>query len=62
MEDNPQNPPADDRKYFAHVYRTGDDDSRKKFLCTKTMEAGLTWEGITNGESCTFTSPTKVLV
>ena len=62
MEDNPQNPPADDRKYFPYVYRTGDDESRMKFLCTKTMEAGLTWEGITNGESCTFTSPSKVLV
>jgi hypothetical protein len=32
-----------------------------KNLCTKTMDAGLTWEGITNGESCTFQANQKVL-
>jgi hypothetical protein len=61
QDDNPQNPPGDDDKYFKYVFKTGADDARMKLLCQKTMEAGLTWEGITNGESCTFTSPTKVL-
>ena len=60
-EDNPQNPPADSAKYFPYVYKPGADDVRMKLLCKSTMEAGLTWEGITNGESCTFTSSTKVL-
>lgn len=25
-----------------------------KGLCSAALSAGLTWEGITNGESCTF--------
>jgi hypothetical protein len=28
-------------------------DQMKK-LCADTMDAGLSWEGITNGDSCTF--------
>lgn len=60
-EDNPQNPPADSAKYFPYTYTAGADSSRMGILCKATMEAGLTWEGITNGESCTFTTPAKVL-
>lgn len=60
-EDNPQNPPTDSAKYFPYTYKAGADATRLKLLCSETMKAGLTWEGITNGESCTFTDPAKVL-
>jgi hypothetical protein len=59
-EDSPQNPPADPEKYFNYVYKPGMTESQLKALCKATMDAGLTWEGITNGESCTFTPPSKV--
>lgn len=50
------NPPANPAKYFPHVYKPGMTGDKLKELCTKAMEYGLTWEGITNGESCTFTT------
>jgi len=50
-EDTPQNPPADPAKYFRFVYKSGAD---VKQLCQAAINAGLTWEGITNGESCTY--------
>jgi hypothetical protein len=53
-EDNPSNPPADDAKYFNYVYKPGMTEAQLQQLCTATMNLGLTWEGITNGESCTF--------
>ena len=59
-EDTTANPPASDTKYFKFVYKPGADATRMKLLCKETINAGLTWEGITNGESCTFTSPTTV--
>lgn len=59
-EDSPANPPADDTKYFKHVYKPGMTEAQLKELCKATMDAGLTWEGITNGESCTYSPPSKV--
>lgn len=53
---NPKNPPAEDKYYFPFVYRTGMAGADLKKLCDKAMQFRLTWEGITNGESCTFTS------
>jgi hypothetical protein len=53
---NPQNPPAEDKFYFPFVYRAGMTGAQLKTLCEKAMQFRLTWEGITNGESCTFTS------
>ena len=50
-EDTPQNPPADPAKYFRFVYKSGADLNQ---LCQAAMNAGLTWEGITNGDSCTY--------
>lgn len=60
-EDTPANPPGDSSKYFPFVYKPGMTDKELANLCRKTMDAGLTWEGITNGESCTFQSREKVL-
>jgi hypothetical protein len=53
-EDNPKNPPQDQEKYFMAVYKPGMSEDELQNLCNKAMTAGLTWEGITNGESCTF--------
>lgn len=52
MEETPKNPPPDPSKYFPYVYKPGAD---VKALCQAAMNAGLTWEGITNGDSCTYT-------
>lgn len=60
QEDSPSNPPTDEAKYFNYVYKAGMTPTQLKQLCKATMDAGLTWEGITNGESCTFTVPSKV--
>jgi len=58
---SPQNPPADDAKYFPYIYKAGMNPADVKKLCTLAQQAGLTWEGITNGESCTFNPPSTVL-
>ena len=58
QEDSPQNPPADDRKYFPYVYKSTMKAAELQQLCNYTQQAGLTWEGITNGESCTFSTKT----
>ncbi len=60
QDDTPSNPPADASKYFNYIHRADDKEDDMKKLCTLAQQAGLTWEGITNGESCTFTS-TSVL-
>jgi hypothetical protein len=49
------NPPASTDKYFNYVYKPGMTGDKLKELCDATMRMGLTWEGITNGESCTYT-------
>jgi hypothetical protein len=41
-------------KYFKHVYRPDLKATELKVLCDEAMKAGLTWEGITNGDSCTY--------
>ena len=60
-DDTPQNPPADDAKYFPYIYKSGMNPTDIQNLCILTQQAGLTWEGITNGESCTYNPPTNVL-
>lgn len=47
---------ASSNKYFKHVYKPELKSSELQTLCTKAMDSGLTWEGITNGDSCTFTT------
>jgi len=48
-------PPSDDY-YFSITTTTTSEDARKKELCDRAKSKKLTWEGITNGESCTITS------
>lgn len=58
--DNPSNPPGGNEKYFSFVYRPGMAANDLQNLCSKSQEYGLTWEGITNGESCTFATTTTL--
>jgi len=46
---NPPSGPGSDSYYFSLV-TTG--PSRNAELCKRSIDNGLTWEGITNGESC----------
>jgi hypothetical protein len=39
---------------FNHTYNSKATPARLTELCNKAKEKSLTWEGITNGESCTF--------
>lgn len=45
-------PPTSDEYYFSLVTKSSDPAARKAELCQRTISAGLTWEGISNGESC----------
>lgn len=47
-------PPASDDYYFSLKTANSDAASRNSELCQRALSFGLTWEGITNGESCTF--------
>lgn len=60
-DDNPTNPPADDAKYFNYTYKAGMNPKDIQVLCDVAMQSGLTWEGITNGEHCTYNPPSVVL-
>jgi hypothetical protein len=53
-EDSPAQPPSDPTKYFNYIYKRGMSEVEITALCRAAMSAGLTWEGITNGESCTY--------
>jgi hypothetical protein len=46
-------PPTDDSYYFNPVASTtAGGDSVARQLCNRSLEAGLTWEGICDGENC----------
>lgn len=47
-----ENPPEDDKYYFSLVTSAQDKKKRNEELCNRALEKGLSWEGITNGESC----------
>jgi len=51
-------PPSDPDYYFSLVTTTNDKNNE---LCKRAMPLGLTWEGITNGESCFSQSGTVVI-
>jgi hypothetical protein len=55
-KEDANNPPQDSAKYFPYVYKPGMTGDKLRELCNAAMQYGLTWEGITNGESCTFTT------
>lgn len=46
-------PPVDNEYYFSLKTDSSDNNTKKQELCTRAIAAGLTWEGVTNGESCT---------
>ncbi len=41
---------------FNHTYQPGMSTAQLKTLCDAAKNAGLTWEGITNGDSCTISA------
>ncbi len=43
-------------KKFTSLYQPGMNKTQLNGLCTAAKNAGLTWEGITNGDSCTFSA------
>jgi hypothetical protein len=49
---NTSDPPSNNEYYFSLVTKSSDPAARKAELCQRAIAAGLTWEGITNGESC----------
>ena len=61
QDDSPQTPPPATNKYFPMVYKAGMGNDQLQVLCNAAQQLGLTWEGITNGESCSFASPSQVL-
>lgn len=46
-------PPVSDDYYFSLSTKASDVSAKHAELCQRAISAGLTWEGITNGESCT---------
>lgn len=44
--------PSTDEYYFSLVTASSDPVTKNAQLCQQAIAAGLTWEGITNGESC----------
>ena len=44
--------PTGDDYYFSLQTKSSDSGAKNAELCQRTIAAGLTWEGITNGESC----------
>jgi hypothetical protein len=44
--------PTSDDYYFSLVTNSSDNTAKNQELCQRAISAGLTWEGITNGESC----------
>lgn len=51
--DGVQNPPSDEGFYFPLGTTSSDPVKKNNELCQRAMTYGLSWEGITNGESCT---------
>ena len=46
-------PPASDNSCYFPLKTLSDEPKKKRAeLCQRSMSRGLTWEGITNGESC----------
>jgi hypothetical protein len=45
--------PMQDEYYFGLKTNSSDKDMKNQEWCQKAIASGLTWEGITNGESCT---------
>lgn len=52
----PANPPSGNNYYFTGVYKPTMTTDQANALCIRAIQNGLTWEGITNGESCTYSA------
>jgi len=52
VETVPGTPPASDDYYFSLATTSNDPVAKNSELCYRASQMGLTWEGITNGESC----------
>ena len=50
--------PTDGNYYFSLKTDSTSAGAKNQELCTRAITAGLTWEGITNGESCTSAGST----
>lgn len=50
--------PSTDEFYFSLTTTSSDPVKKNNELCQRAIAAGLTWEGITNGESCVNTDGT----
>jgi hypothetical protein len=61
QDDSTSNPPSNSNKYFPFIYKAGMSQNQLKVLCNAAQQLGLTWEGITNGESCSYAPPSQVL-
>jgi hypothetical protein len=44
--------PVDNDYYFSLLTKSADTNAKNQELCQRAIDMGLTWEGITNGESC----------
>jgi hypothetical protein len=44
--------PTTDDYYFSLATKSSDPTAKNQELCQRAITAGLTWEGVTNGESC----------
>ncbi len=51
---NPENAPSDDKYYFNLDYGKNVIADLNADRCDAAIQAGVTWEGITDGEVCTF--------
>ena len=54
QDDSFQNPPTNPDKYFQFVYKPGMTTTQIDTLCKQANDNGLSWEGITNGDNCTY--------
>ena len=52
LEVFPKNRPPSDRNFFSLETKSSDPAAKMVELCQRCIEFGLTWEGISNGESC----------
>jgi hypothetical protein len=52
--------PEDDKYFFSLKTTKADVAGRNQELCQRAILYGLTWEGITNGESCIFPDGSQV--
>jgi hypothetical protein len=58
--DGTTNPPQNDSYYFPLATQSTNPADKNNELCKRAIQYGLTWEGISNGESCMGPNNTPV--